>query len=144
MREVILSYNNKTLVLHVVVSPICVLIFFVIDLLRIPPGFKSGMDFTDKGKIKDIYIKPIIVELNGNLFICFIYAEAKVAKAEVNLMSLLSTLDDITEFRYEEEQQEAKESNNTPKVPRTNSLEDLGIKVLRPVDCDCMVRSSNL
>ncbi|CAF92300.1 unnamed protein product, partial [Tetraodon nigroviridis] len=64
--------------------------------LKIPPGFKSGMDFTDK---------------------------------EVNLMSLLSTLDDITDFRYEEEQQESKESNNAPKLPRTNSLEDLGIKV---------------
>lgn len=45
-------------------------------------------------------------------------------------MSLLSTLDDIADFRYEEEQQESKESNNAPKVPRTNSLEDLGIKVL--------------
>lgn len=58
MREVILSYINKTLVpLLVVVSPICVLIFFfIVDLLKIPPGFKSGMDFTDKGKIKDIYI----------------------------------------------------------------------------------------
>lgn len=46
-------------------------------------------------------------------------------------MSLLSTLDDIADFRYEEEQQEAKESNDTPKVPRTNSLEDLGIKVVQ-------------
>lgn len=46
-------------------------------------------------------------------------------------MSLLSTLDDIADFRYEEEQQEAKESNNTPKVPRTNSLEELGIKVVQ-------------
>lgn len=89
------------------------------------------MDFTDKGKIKGIYIQPIIVELNGHFFICFIHEEAKVAKAEVNLMSLLSTLEDITDFRYEEEQQEAKESKNTPKVPRTNSLEDLGIKVLQ-------------
>ncbi|KAI4818074.1 hypothetical protein KUCAC02_011439 [Chaenocephalus aceratus] len=43
------------------------------DLLRVPPGLKAGMDFTDK--------------------------EAKIAKAEVNLMSLL-----------------------------TNSLEDLGVK----------------
>lgn len=89
------------------------------------------MDFTDKGKIKDIYIQPVSVALNGHLFISFIYEEAKVAKAEVNLMSLLSTLDDITDIRYEEEHQEAKESNNTPKVPRTNSLEDLGIKVLQ-------------
>lgn len=133
MREVILSYNDNTMVpLLVVVSPIFVLIlFFIIDLLRIPPGFKSGIGFTDKGKIKDIYIYLIFVELNVNLFICFVYEEAKVAKAEVNLMSLLSTLDDMTDFRYEEEQQEAKESNNTPKVPRTNSLEDLGIKVLQ-------------
>lgn len=53
-----LTYNHKTLVpLLVVVSPICVLIFFfIIDLLRIPPGFQSGMDFTDKGEIRDIYI----------------------------------------------------------------------------------------
>lgn len=46
-------------------------------------------------------------------------------------MSLLSTLDEITDLQYEEEQQEAKESSNTPQVPRTNSLEDLGIKVLQ-------------
>lgn len=54
-----------------------------------------------------------------------------MAKAEVNLMSLLSTLDEITDLQYEEEQQEAKESSNIPQVPRTNSLEDLGIKVLQ-------------
>lgn len=55
-----------------------------------------------------------------------------MAKAEVNLMSLLSTLDDdITAFQCEEQQQETKESNSAPKVPRTNSLEDLGIKVLQ-------------
>lgn len=46
-------------------------------------------------------------------------------------MSLLSTLDEITDLQYEEEQQEAKERSNTPQVPRTNSLEDLGIKVLQ-------------
>uniref|UniRef100_A0A674MBZ4 SKI2 subunit of superkiller complex n=1 Tax=Takifugu rubripes TaxID=31033 RepID=A0A674MBZ4_TAKRU len=72
------------------------------DLLRIPPGFKSGIDFTEK--------------------------EAKEAKAEVSLMSLLSTLEDISAFQYEEEQQETSESHNTPKVPRTKSLEDLGIE----------------
>lgn len=26
-----------------------VVIYFFIDLLKIPPGFKVGMDFTDKG-----------------------------------------------------------------------------------------------
>uniref|UniRef100_A0A8C9ZIN2 SKI2 subunit of superkiller complex n=1 Tax=Sander lucioperca TaxID=283035 RepID=A0A8C9ZIN2_SANLU len=46
------------------------------DLLRIPPGLKVGMDFTDK--------------------------DAKIAKAEVNLMSLLSTLNDITYLQPED------------------------------------------
>ncbi|XP_063755092.1 LOW QUALITY PROTEIN: helicase SKI2W [Eleginops maclovinus] len=72
------------------------------DLLRVPPGLKVGMDFTDK--------------------------EAKIAKAEVNLMSLLSTLD-IADLQPEaEEKEEGKRSEDTPKLPRTNSLEDLGVK----------------
>uniref|UniRef100_A0A671X4U6 SKI2 subunit of superkiller complex n=1 Tax=Sparus aurata TaxID=8175 RepID=A0A671X4U6_SPAAU len=73
------------------------------DLLKVPPGLKAGMDFTDK------------------------------AKPEVNLMSLLSALDDITELQPEaDEKEEGKEKQDAPKLPRTNSLEDLGIKVLQP------------
>lgn len=73
------------------------------DLLKVPPGLKAGMDFTDK--------------------------EAKIAKPEVNLMSLLSALDDITELQPEaDEKEEGKEKQDAPKLPRTNSLEDLGIK----------------
>uniref|UniRef100_A0A8P4JUQ1 SKI2 subunit of superkiller complex n=1 Tax=Dicentrarchus labrax TaxID=13489 RepID=A0A8P4JUQ1_DICLA len=73
------------------------------DLLRVPPGLKAGMDFTDK--------------------------DAKIAKAEVNLMSLLSALDDITALQPEEEEkEEGKGVEEAPKLPRTNSLEDLVIK----------------
>ncbi|XP_034560048.1 helicase SKI2W [Notolabrus celidotus] len=73
------------------------------DLLRVPPGLKAGMDFTDKN--------------------------SKTAKAEVNLMSLLSTYDDITGLQPEEEEkEEGKRSEDAPKLPRTNSLDDLGIK----------------
>ncbi|CAJ1083226.1 helicase SKI2W [Xyrichtys novacula] len=73
------------------------------DLLRVPPGFKAGMDFTDKG--------------------------SKMAKAEVNLMSLLSTFDDGAYMQPDkEEKEEDKRKEETPKLPRTNSLEDLGIK----------------
>uniref|UniRef100_A0A3Q1HQ42 SKI2 homolog, superkiller viralicidic activity 2-like n=1 Tax=Anabas testudineus TaxID=64144 RepID=A0A3Q1HQ42_ANATE len=73
------------------------------DLLKVPPGLKSGMDFTNK--------------------------DAKIAKPEVNLMSLLSTFDDITDLQLEaKEEEEGRESKETPKLPRTNSLEDLGIK----------------
>uniref|UniRef100_A0AAQ5YMY3 SKI2 homolog, superkiller viralicidic activity 2-like n=1 Tax=Amphiprion ocellaris TaxID=80972 RepID=A0AAQ5YMY3_AMPOC len=72
------------------------------DLLKIPPGLKAGMDFTNK--------------------------DAKVAKAEVNLMSLLETLD-ITDLQPEEEEkEEGKGKEEASKLPRTNSLEDLGIK----------------
>ncbi|KAK9526640.1 hypothetical protein VZT92_015325 [Zoarces viviparus] len=73
------------------------------DLLRVPPGLKAGMDFTDK--------------------------DAKIAKAEVNLMSLLSSLDDITDLQpVAEEKEEGKDNEDAPKLPRTNSLEDLGVK----------------
>ncbi|XP_008279342.1 helicase SKI2W [Stegastes partitus] len=72
------------------------------DLLRVPPGLKAGMDFTDK--------------------------DAKVAKAEVNLMSLLSSMDKTDLQPEEEEKEESKEKKEAPKLPRTNSLEDLGIK----------------
>ncbi|KAG7500884.1 helicase SKI2W [Solea senegalensis] len=73
------------------------------DLLKIPPGFKAGIDFSDK--------------------------DAKIAKPEVNLMSLLSTFVDIVDLQPEaEEKQEGKGGEKSPKLPRTNSLEDLGIK----------------
>ncbi|XP_031722250.1 superkiller complex protein 2 [Anarrhichthys ocellatus] len=73
------------------------------DLLRVPPGLKAGMDFTDK--------------------------DSKIAKAEVNPISLLSTLDDIADLQpVAEEKEEGKENEDAPKLPRTNSLEDLGVK----------------
>ncbi|XP_056154430.1 helicase SKI2W [Lampris incognitus] len=72
-------------------------------LLTIPPGLKTGIDFIDK--------------------------DAKTKKAEVNLMSLLSSFDDIIDLQPEEEEKEkGKENGAAPKLPRTNSLEDLGIK----------------
>lgn len=37
--------------------------FFTIDLLRIPPGFKSGIDFTDKGKNIIYYVLYIITSI---------------------------------------------------------------------------------
>ncbi|XP_034016125.1 helicase SKI2W [Thalassophryne amazonica] len=72
------------------------------DLLRVPPGLKAGMDFSDK--------------------------VAKVAKPEVNLMSLLSTCDDINLQPELEEKEEDHGDKGAPKLPRANSLEDLGIK----------------
>ncbi|XP_029023350.1 helicase SKI2W [Betta splendens] len=77
------------------------------DLFRLAPGLKSGMDFTDK--------------------------EAKIAKPEVNLMSLLSTFNDITDLQPEtEEKDDGRRSDEVPVMPRTNSLEDLGIKEAAP------------
>uniref|UniRef100_A0A672IL68 SKI2 homolog, superkiller viralicidic activity 2-like n=1 Tax=Salarias fasciatus TaxID=181472 RepID=A0A672IL68_SALFA len=72
------------------------------DLLKVPPGFKAGMDFTDK--------------------------EARVTKPEVNLMSLLDTLEDISDLQPEAEEKEDGTREEAPKLPRTNSLEDLGIQ----------------
>uniref|UniRef100_A0A3B3VUC6 SKI2 subunit of superkiller complex n=1 Tax=Poecilia latipinna TaxID=48699 RepID=A0A3B3VUC6_9TELE len=73
------------------------------DLLKIPPGLKAGMDFSDK--------------------------DAKIAKPEVNLMSLLSTLENIPDLLPEaEEKEDGKTGEEAVKLPRTNSLEDLGIK----------------
>nr|XP_057902424.1 helicase SKI2W [Doryrhamphus excisus] len=73
------------------------------DLLRIPPGFKAGMDFTDK--------------------------EAKIVKPEVNLMSLLSASDDVTDLMADvDEKVESRGHEEAKKLPRTNSLDDLGIQ----------------
>ncbi|XP_037548858.1 helicase SKI2W [Nematolebias whitei] len=73
------------------------------DIMKVPPGFKAGMDFTSK--------------------------DAKIARAEVNLMSLLSTLEEISDLQPEaEEKDEGKQSQEVVKLPRTNSLEDLDIK----------------
>ncbi|RVE67202.1 hypothetical protein OJAV_G00114450 [Oryzias javanicus] len=77
------------------------------DLLRVPPGLKAGMDFTSK--------------------------DPKIAKAEVNLMSLLSELGDSADLRREdEEKNEEQKKENASNLPRTNSLEDLGIKDVSP------------
>uniref|UniRef100_A0A3Q2W9C4 SKI2 subunit of superkiller complex n=1 Tax=Haplochromis burtoni TaxID=8153 RepID=A0A3Q2W9C4_HAPBU len=46
-------------------------------------------------------------------------------KPEVNLMSLLSTVEGISGLQLEEKEKD-KESEDAPKLPRTNSLEDLG------------------
>ncbi|CAN9492989.1 unnamed protein product [Ophioblennius macclurei] len=77
------------------------------DLLKVPPGFKAGMDFTDK--------------------------EARIAKPELNLMSLL---DDIRDLQPEADEEKddggggggGRTGDEAPKLPRTNSLEDLGVK----------------
>ncbi|KAM9777114.1 helicase SKI2W [Syngnathus typhle] len=73
------------------------------DLLQVPPGLKAGMDFTDRG--------------------------TKIVKPEVNLMSLLSTSDDVIDLEAEAEaKEESQGQEEAAKLPRTNSLEDLGIQ----------------
>lgn len=44
-------------------------------------------------------------------------------------MSLLSTFDDTIDLQPEAEEKEEGKGSESPKLPRTNSLEDLGIKV---------------
>ncbi|XP_061111078.1 helicase SKI2W isoform X1 [Conger conger] len=76
-------------------------------LLTVAPGLKTGMDFGDK--------------------------DAKAPVGKVNLLSLLSTFDDIIDAHPEGEAEEGgKGSGDTAKIPRTNSLEDLGIKEAVP------------
>ncbi|CAL8373711.1 unnamed protein product [Boreogadus saida] len=76
---------------------------FESGLLQVPPGLKAGMDFSGK--------------------------DATLAKPEVNLMTLLSSFDDIMTLEPEVVEQEvAGGGAEKAKLPRTNSLEDLGIK----------------
>ena len=57
-------------------------------------------------------------------------ADATLAKPEVNLMTLLSSFDDIMTLEPEVVEQEVGGGGaEKAKLPRTNSLEDLGIKV---------------
>lgn len=58
----------------------------------------------------------------------YLTQDAKMAKPEVNLMSLLSTFDDIIDMQPEPDKEE-KSNKEEKSLPRTNSLEDLGIKV---------------
>lgn len=67
--------------------------------------------------------------LNCYSFLNAYFQDAKMAKPEVNLMSLLSTFDGISLQPEAEEKEEVKGAEQAPKLPRTNSLEDLGIKV---------------
>ncbi|KAI5087367.1 helicase SKI2W isoform X1 [Silurus meridionalis] len=75
------------------------------DLLTVPPGLKAGMNFSNK--------------------------EAKTTKGDVNLLSLLSTFEDIIEH-VPEEKEKGSGSKEESKLHRTNSLEDLGIKDTLP------------
>uniref|UniRef100_A0A8C1JMQ5 SKI2 homolog, superkiller viralicidic activity 2-like n=1 Tax=Cyprinus carpio TaxID=7962 RepID=A0A8C1JMQ5_CYPCA len=54
---------------------------------------------------------------------------SKSTKSEVNLLSLLSTFDDVIDA-LPEEKEGVSPKEETVKLPRTNSLEELGIKVL--------------
>lgn len=56
------------------------------------------------------------------------FLEARTMKSEVNLLSLLSTFDDVLDT-LPEEKEGVSQKEETVKLPRTNSLEDLGIKV---------------
>lgn len=76
-------------------------------LLTVAPGLKTGMDFSEK--------------------------DAKVSEGDVNLLSLLSTFDDIIDTHPEGDGEEGgKRGGDTAQIPRTNSLEDLGIKEPSP------------
>lgn len=56
------------------------------------------------------------------------FLEARTMKSEVNLLSLLSTFDDVLDA-LPDEKEGVSQKEETVKLPRTNSLEDLGIKV---------------
>uniref|UniRef100_A0A673I212 Helicase SKI2W-like n=1 Tax=Sinocyclocheilus rhinocerous TaxID=307959 RepID=A0A673I212_9TELE len=71
------------------------------DLLTVPPGLKAGVDFSDKGRVSLLL--------------------------SVNLLSLLSTFDEIIDA-LPEEKEGVSRKEETVKLPRTNSLEELGIK----------------
>ncbi|KPP75355.1 helicase SKI2W-like [Scleropages formosus] len=72
-------------------------------LLTVAPGLKAGMDFAAK--------------------------EPRTSRGEVNLLSLLSNFNDIIDTQLNEEDGEEKQrEGEAPKISRTNSLEDLGIK----------------
>uniref|UniRef100_A0AAY4EAD6 Uncharacterized protein n=2 Tax=Denticeps clupeoides TaxID=299321 RepID=A0AAY4EAD6_9TELE len=79
---------------------------FTNGLLTVPPGLKAGMDFSE--------------------------TKAKATTGDVNLMSLLSTFDDAIDVGAESEEKvgggDTTGSEDIAKFPRTNSLEDLGIK----------------
>ncbi|XP_036411307.1 helicase SKI2W [Megalops cyprinoides] len=88
-------------------------------LLTVAPGLKAGMDFSDR--------------------------DTKTSAGEVNLLSLLSNFDDIIDTRPEGEGGEGgKKSGDVPKIPRSNSLEDLGIKESAPPPSTAAVSSAGL
>lgn len=110
------------------------LFFSLIDLVKIPPGFRVGMDFSSKGT--SCFLTQKQQSKNAKQFnINFVFfllhpQDAKIAKPEVNLMSLLSSFDDVSLLQPEEDETELnKDRGEAPKLPKTNSLEDLGIKV---------------
>lgn len=76
-------------------------------------------------------VKKYDEQFNDNCVFFLLHSQdAKLAKPEVNLMSLLSSFDDISLLPPEDEETDSnKDRGEAPKLPRTNSLEDLGIKV---------------
>lgn len=110
-------------------------LFLFIDLLKIPPGFRVGMDFSSKGTTCFLTRKQQSKndeQFNDNSVFFFLLhsQDAKIAKPEVNLMSLLASFDDVSLLQPDEEETDShKDRGEAPKLARTNSLEDLGIKV---------------
>lgn len=115
-----------------------IMTFFLLpclDLLMVPPGLKAGMNFSNEGLIHSyfahMYHTTLILVMPYRLITLYLLsntAEAKTTKGEVNLLSLLSTFDDIIE-PVPEEKDRGSGSGEESKLHRTNSLEDLGIKV---------------
>lgn len=105
-----------------------------LDLLTVPPGLKTGMNFSNKGLI--LILKLFSTHTCTTPLPSLTYhsvcsqntTEAKTTKGDVNLLSLLSTFDDIIE-PVPEEKERGSGSAEESKLHRTNSLEDLGIKV---------------
>lgn len=94
------------------------------------------MEWTSVAKVHHAFLPKVDGQNDEQFNYNFFFSQdAKIARPEVNLMSLLSSFDDVSLLQPEEEETDTdKDREEAPKLPRTNSLEDLGIKVL-PSDC---------
>lgn len=105
----------------------------ILDLLTVAPGMKAGMDFSKKGLISHLLSTCLDFRLHITVlyrctFALLMLLEAIPKKSEINLLSLLSSFDDIIDT-LPEEKDEVPQKKETPKLPRSNSLEDLVTKV---------------
>uniref|UniRef100_A0A8D3BET5 SKI2 subunit of superkiller complex n=1 Tax=Scophthalmus maximus TaxID=52904 RepID=A0A8D3BET5_SCOMX len=83
------------------------------DLIRVPPGLKAGMDFTDKGSISHSEMNPSVMHIPAFFFVYNLNSKYEVACSHLELFLFLCLQDAVSSSTPSEK---AKDDKSKPKV----------------------------